>query len=282
LRMILLVSSAGLAWALFAFALVRWIKRRLLAEISAQVQAIGQGRLEGGDIMPRVSELAGVTRALNQARGRLRITAAEQEAKVEALELELNRDETTGVANRRYFLNEFRRALNVDLVDLVDPVDPDQAASAANAAANDVKPSHGHVMILHLCDLADVNSHMGRRPTDQWLTSVCQKIGDILQIPDPSQPLLARLNGADFAILLPESDMDTAMTLAERVRAELLRMRVPASEDALCRWIMSLADYGPGADISKVLTRLDQGLTRNEQTGSDKIAVMTSQTGIPT
>jgi len=137
-------------------------------------------------------------------------------------------------------------------------------------------------MILHLCDLADVNSHMGRRPTDQWLTSVCQKIGDILQIPDPSQPLLARLNGADFAILLPESDMATAMTLAERVRAELLRMRVPTSEDTLCRWIMSLADYGPGADISKVLTRLDQGLTRNEQTGSDEIAVMTSQTGIPT
>jgi len=102
LRMILLVSSAGLAWALFAFVLVRWIKRRLLTEISAQVQAIGQGRLEGGDITPRVPELAGVTHALNQARERLRITAAEQEAKVEALELELNRDETTGVANRRY------------------------------------------------------------------------------------------------------------------------------------------------------------------------------------
>jgi len=274
LRMILLVSIAGLAWMLFAFALVRWIKRRLLAEISAQVQAIGQGRLEGGDIAPSVPELAGVAQALNQARERLRITAAEQDAKVEALELELNRDETTGVANRRYFLNEFRRVLDGGL-------DPTADSAAATSGASGDPASHGHVMILHLCDLGDINQHMGRRPTDQWLTAVCQKIGAILQTADPSQSLLARLNGADFAILLPERDTAAAMLLAERVRTELLRTRIPVSEGVLCRWLMSLTDYDCGANISAVLTRLDQGLTRNEQTGSDKIAVMTSQTGTP-
>jgi len=265
LHLVALVMTAGLLWVAFALALVRWIKRRLLAQISDEVQAIGEGRLQAGDMTPRVSELSGVIQALNQARERLRITAAEQHAKVETLEFELNRDETTGVANRRYFLNEFRRALNVD---------PNQAGGETNGAASHAA---GHLMILHLRDLADVNRYMGRRPTDQWLTSVCQKISDILQTADSSrfhQFLLARLNGADFAILLPDSNNATTMMLAERIRTELLRMRVPAKEGALCRWLMSLTDYAPGADISQVLTRLDQGLTHNERTGSDQIAVM--------
>jgi len=265
LRMILLVVAAGLAWTFFAFSLVRWIERRLLFEISKQVQAIGRGQLQGGDIAPRVPELAGVAQALNQARARLRITAAEQEAKVEALELELNRDETTGIANRRYFLNEFRRALEA----AADPTaDPDNKVSVAQ----------GHVMILHLCDLAAINQHAGRRPTDQWLTEVCQTVNAALPAADLSpqcQPLLARLNGADFAILLPESDPASAMMLAEQIRTELLATRIASGENTLCRWVMSITLYTPGTTtISAVLTRLDQGLTRAEESGSDEVMLV--------
>jgi len=249
LRMIGLVVAAGLAWIAFAFMLVRWIKRRLLAEISKQVQAIGQGQLHGGDITPRVPELAGVARALNQARERLRITAAEQDAKVEALEIELNRDETTGVANRRYFLNEFRRALEAGA---------------------------GHVLILHLHDLAGINRHAGRRPTDQWLTTTCQRLGEILAAdPSQSQPLLARLNGADFAILLPESDQTAATELAGRIRTYLLTTRIASGEGELCRWDMSLGGYTPGTTISAVLTRLDQGLTQAEENGECEVVLVT-------
>jgi len=247
LRMVALISTAGLLWIVFAFALVNWIKRRLLAEISAQVQAIGQGQLQDSDMTAHVPEFAGVIDAINQTRERLRITAAEQDAKVEALEIELNRDETTGVANRRYFLNEFRRALEA---------------------------GHGHVMILHLCDLAEVNQYAGRRPTDQWLTSVCQQAGELLQLASDlalPQPLLARLNGADFAILMPEIPAGVAMALAERARAMLREARIARNESELCRWTLSLTDYDAGANISTVLTRLDQGLTRCEESGSDEV-----------
>jgi len=255
LRMIVLVLAAGLAWTAFAFGLVRWIKRRLLAEISAQVQAIGRGQLQGGEITPRVPELAGVAQALNQAREHLRITAAEQEAKVEALELELNRDETTGIANRRYFLNEFRRALG-----------------EADHASQD----SGHVMIMHLCDLAAVNQHQRRIATDRWLTSVCQRLDALASAAGlPQPPLLARLNGADFALLLPASQAALATTLAERIRSELHHTRI-AVDDAgtLCRWTLSLTDYAPGSNISAILTRLDQGLTRAEESGSDEVVVV--------
>jgi len=255
LRMIVLVVAAGLAWTAFAFGLVRWIERRLLGEISAQVQAIGRGQLQGHDITPRVPELAGVAQALNQARERLRITAAEQEAKVEALELELNRDETTGIANRRYFLNEFRRALG----------EGDGACQ-----------ERGHVMILHLCDLAAVNQHQRRIATDQWLTSVCQRLDALSTTAGlPQPPLLARLNGADFALLLPTCQPDLATMLAERIHAELRQTRIEVNEaGALCRWTMSLSAYTPGTHISAVLTRLDQGLTQAEESGSDEVVVV--------
>ena len=44
LKMVALVVGAGVLWALFAFALVRWIKNRLLREISEHVRSIGQAR----------------------------------------------------------------------------------------------------------------------------------------------------------------------------------------------------------------------------------------------
>jgi len=266
LRMILLVVVAGLAWTAFAFGLVRWIERRLLAEISEQVRAIGQGELHASDMTPRVPELSGVTQALNQARERLRLSAAEQDSRVEALEFELNRDETTGIANRRYFLNEFRRAL--------DPATPDQDSGASGTQA-----AGGHVMILHQRDLAEINRLMRRRPADQWLTSVCQQISHSLAVTDaPHRPqaLLARLNGADFAVLMPGTDITTATTLAGRVRSHLTQTRsAPMAKGAQCRWVMALSDYKPGDDISQVLTRLDQGLTRSEQAGSGAVAFIT-------
>jgi len=255
LRMVLLVLSAGLLWIVFAFALVRWIKRKLAAEIGAQVRAMGQGQLQESTHLPGVAEFAEVVQTIDEARAHLRISAAEQEAKVEALELELNRDELTGVANRRYFLNEFRRALS-----------PEGQTSAARI-------SQGYVIILHLRDLAKLNRHMGRRPADTWLSTVCQRLGALLS--EQPSALFARLNGADFAILLPVSEQAAAVQLAGRVRAELLRLRVPCDVgDALCRWTISLTDYAPGADISSVLTRLNEGLVQAENADSDEVALM--------
>lgn len=61
LRMIALVLGAGLIWALFAFALVGWIKNRLLREVSDHVRSIGQDS-PPQQMEARVPELSGVVR----------------------------------------------------------------------------------------------------------------------------------------------------------------------------------------------------------------------------
>ncbi len=122
--MIALVVGAGILWAVFAFMLVGWIKNRLLREISDHVRSIGQDS-PTEQVEARVPELSGVVQALNQTRERIHASVEEQNAKIESLELELNQDPVTGLPNRKYFVNEFRRALEAPA---------SQAAVASTAA----------------------------------------------------------------------------------------------------------------------------------------------------
>ncbi|WYX07884.1 LapD/MoxY N-terminal periplasmic domain-containing protein [Achromobacter xylosoxidans] len=161
LRMIALVLGAGLIWALFAFALVGWIKNRLLREVSDHVRSIGQDS-PPQQMEARVPELSGVVQALNQTRERVYASVEEQNAKIESLELELNQDPVTRLPNRKYFVNEFRRALD--------------AGPAAGPASARTGIDGGHVLVFRQRDLADLNRHMPREFIDQWLRTACERI----------------------------------------------------------------------------------------------------------
>jgi len=246
LKMIALVVGAGLLWALFAFALVGWIKNRLLREISDHVRKIGQ-HAPPEQVQARVPELSGVVQALNQTRERVYASAEEQNAKIESLELELNQDPVTGLPNRKYFVNEFRRAL--------------ESAPAAG----------GHVLVFRQRDLADLNRHMPREFIDQWLRTCCERVQATLASCGVGPALLARLNGSDFALLMPGAPAPQAMLIAERVRADLHASRIPVGEGHLCRWALAMADYAAGNPAGPVLARLDFGLMQAESAGSDQV-----------
>src|SRR5690606_23180164 len=96
--------------------LIRWLRRALQEEIAARVSAIAEGESSGDSVSedqaaPRIKELAQVRNIIESVRQRVRATADEQHRQIETLQLELNTDEVTGVANRKYFLNELRRTL---------------------------------------------------------------------------------------------------------------------------------------------------------------------------
>ncbi|ALM83282.1 LapD/MoxY N-terminal periplasmic domain-containing protein [Bordetella sp. N] len=254
LRMILLVVASGAVWALFAFALVRWIEKRLLAEVGEQMRAIGRGQW-GQRLAPRVPELSGITDALNQTRDQLRASADEQNAKIESLQIEVNRDPVTGLANRKYFINEFLREL-----------DPDRALTGPGASA-----PGGHILVFRQRDLGAINRHMPREFVDQWLRTLVERLRAMLENMQVGEPVLARLNGSDFALLLPHCSAPKAIMVAERLRAELRTARIPVGEGGLCRWVQALADYAPGAQVGDLLGRLDYALMRGESSGDDHV-----------
>ncbi|UAN03104.1 LapD/MoxY N-terminal periplasmic domain-containing protein [Achromobacter mucicolens] len=254
LKMIALVVGAGILWALFAFVLVGWIKNRLLREISDHVRGIGRDA-PGEQVEARVPELSGVVQALNQTRERIHASVEEQNAKIESLELELNQDPVTGLPNRKYFVNEFRRALET------------------RAAPGTSRVDGGHVLVFRQRDLADLNRHMPREFIDQWLRTACERIQGTLNRMHVAAPMLARLNGSDFALLLPGCAAPQAMMVAEQVRADLHASRIPVGEGHLCRWAQAMTDYGHGSQAGAVLARLDFGLMRAESAGNDQVVI---------
>ncbi|KRB16858.1 MAG: diguanylate cyclase, domain protein 9 [Achromobacter mucicolens] len=253
LKMIALVVGAGILWAIFAFVLVGWIKNRLLREISDHVRGIGRDA-PGEQVEARVPELSGVVQALNQTRERIHASVEEQNAKIESLELELNQDPVTGLPNRKYFVNEFRRALET-------------------RAAGTSRVDGGHVLVFRQRDLADLNRHMPREFIDQWLRTACERIQGTLKRMHVAAPMLARLNGSDFALLLPGCAAPQAMMVAEQVRADLHASRIPVGEGHLCRWAQAMTDYGHGSQAGAVLARLDFGLMRAESAGNDQVVI---------
>ena len=255
-RMAGLVVTAGLAWALFVVLLLQWFRRVLQQEISAQVQAIG---LDGGQAessgagsssarppaKAAVAELVPVLSAIADTRERVQATALEQMARIESLELEVNRDPVTQLPNRKYFVNELRRAL-----------------SGADGGA-----AHGYVMLFRQRDLLALNTQMTRASADAWLTSVGEHVQQVLRDHAEGSPQIARLNGSDFVVLMPALAGPQAMTLVQQIRQVLLSMRIMLSGGHWCRWSFALTDYSPSSSVTGVLSRLDYGLMRAESSG---------------
>ncbi|WP_427185195.1 LapD/MoxY N-terminal periplasmic domain-containing protein [Bordetella bronchialis] len=261
-QMILVIVAAGAVWALFAFVLVRWIEKRLLAEVGEHMLAIGRGQF-GGPLTARVPELSGITQALNQTREQLRATAEEQTARIESLEIEVNQDPVTGLANRKYFINEFLRAVDVD--------------AAKAAPRGEPLPESGHVLVFRQRDLAAINRHMPREFVDQWLAGLGSRMAALLDQFQLGGTLVARLNGSDFALLLPACTAPTAMLVAERLRSELREARIPVGEGGLCRWALAMTDYQRGAKVGDLLGRLDFALMRGESAGDDHVQLATDE-----
>ena len=244
-RMAGLVVAAGLAWALFVVLLLKWFRRVLQQEITAQVQAIdsrsGAAARPALPARAMVAELVPVLTAIADTRERVQATAQEQTARIESLELEVNRDPVTQLPNRKYFVNELRRALG--------------AASG------------GHVMLFRQRDLLALNAQMSRASADAWLTSVGENVSQVLKSHAEGGPQLARLNGSDFVVLMPALLGPQAMSLVQQIRQVLLSMRVTLNDGHWCRWSFALTDYSSSSSVTGVLSRLDYGLMRAESSG---------------
>ncbi|ANN78352.1 LapD/MoxY N-terminal periplasmic domain-containing protein [Bordetella flabilis] len=258
LKMILLIVAAGVCWAIFAFVLVRWIEKRLLAEVGEQMRAIGRGQF-GQTLRPRVPELSGITDALNQTRDQLRATSEEQSARIESLQIEVNQDAITGLANRKYFINEFLRELE------------------AGERPADAGEGGGHVVVFRQRDLAAINRHMPREFVDQWLSGLGRRVAALLEQLQLNHVLIGRLNGSDFALLLPGCTAPNAMLVAERLRNELREARIPVGEGGLCRWALAMTDYARGDRVGELLGRLDYALMRGESAGDDHVQLATDE-----
>ncbi|MQP64590.1 diguanylate cyclase [Niveispirillum sp. SYP-B3756] len=181
--------------------------------------------------------------ALTQTRAEL-LAANERLSRLAAL------DPLTGLANRRQFQERLRQ---------------DLAQHRRYGAA-------GVLVVLDLDYFKQVNDTYGHATGDLVLMEAAERMATSLRPSD----LAARVGGEEFAVLLPDSDIGTGVTVAERLRATLADLVVFAPDGRPVRITASIgvaAWQHDDRDERDLLERADQALYAAKHAGRDNIRI---------
>lgn len=224
-----------------------------LKTVVDQAVAITQRRFVTVDV-PRVPELRQLAVAMNEAVGRLKSMFEDEAGRLEQVRQEANFDALTGLVNRSHFMARLRSAVEAE-----DSVG-------------------GVVLMIRLTDLAGINRRLGRAATDDLLKLTGGVISRVAQ--NQVKSVAARLNGADFALLVPgESD---SLALAHALMHLLVQEAAPFVEVSGTASI-GVGRFVRGEDLGGLLARVDGALASAESAPANSIheAVLTGGSDSP-
>jgi diguanylate cyclase (GGDEF)-like protein len=159
-------------------------------------------------------------------------------------------DPLTGLANRRQFQERLRQ---------------DMAQHRRHGTP-------GSLVMLDLDHFKQVNDTHGHATGDLVLMEAADRVKAALRPSD----VAARIGGEEFAVLLPDSDIGNAVTVAERLRSALTELVVFAPDG---RPVSVTASIGVAAwqhddrDERDLLERADQALYAAKHAGRDNIRI---------
>ena len=234
------VSRQAFWWILgigaASFILIFVVLRLALAPLNAmEGLALGISNRRFGVLkkLPWARELRRVAHALNTMSLTVERMLGEQTSLAERLHLKAYVDGVTGLANGR----DFRERLD-HLLDAPEEF------------------SNGALLFVHLDPLQEFNDTHGHSAGNSLLQRVAQRLAGMCQTYAAS--LLARMNGAEFAILVPDMEANEAKELGGRVVAALEGISLPGEMPlgvyvgiALCR---------PNEGVAALLSKADGAL----------------------
>jgi two-component system, chemotaxis family, response regulator WspR len=195
------------------------------------------------------------TRAGRRREADLRLRLQEATVELEQanarLEEMATRDELTGIRNRRYFLEqldlEWRRAMRTR-----EPVSLVVADIDSFKALND---TYGH---------AEGDSSLAR--VAACMRAAARRAADCV----------ARIGGEEFAILLPGTGAEGAVTFAERVRRDVEALRIPNARSRVCPTLtislgVSTTRPKPADGSPALAAAADRGLSRSKSAGCNRV-----------
>ncbi|HZG21200.1 MAG TPA: GGDEF domain-containing protein [Herbaspirillum sp.] len=252
--LLVLVVGLTLLACLFFQLLVVLIRRRVvqpLVRATDLVAGLVEGKLE--QEIPETrhrDEIAGMMRALRVLKQRMRertSLAAEREALITQLQTSSNTDFLTGILNRRAFF-----------------------AQAAQQMA--VAERYGRPLAVLLFDIDHfkrINDTHGHQAGDLVLRGAAQTAAALLRKVD----VLARYGGEEFIILLPESGLEQAGSVAEKLRAVLALTEFDSEQGQRIRFTASfgVAALQGGEGLDEMIRRADLALYRAKRSGRNRV-----------
>lgn len=210
------LALVGLLAAALAAAVLRRIRRPLQATVE-QAQALVERRFVIA-AEPRVPELRQLSRAMNAMVQRLQAVFGEQGAQLELLRREAQADALTGLAHRAHFM-----------------------AALASLRQREDAPAHGALLLLRVRDLAGLNRELGHAATDALLCTLAQALR-ALPAAQAEAAQAGRLNGCDFALLVPHAEPASAAEELQRgVKAAMAAWPTASTAIGAVYWQPALA-----------------------------------------
>ena len=114
-----------------------------------------------------------------------------------------------------------------------------------------------------------INDQHGHDIGDETLRALAACVQPLLRAGD----IVGRLGGEEFAVILPETDLAAASTVAERLRTAIAAMRLPTAIPAIrCTCSFGVATSTDGAlDLEALLRHADKALLRAKRAGRNRI-----------
>jgi diguanylate cyclase (GGDEF)-like protein len=247
-EMALALAAAGLVGGYLGSLVLRRLKGPLGAVIE-QAKAITLRRFVTIE-EPKVPELRQLAAAMNTTVVRLKSMFDEEADRLETVRQEANCDALTGLANRSYFMARLRETV---------------AAEDSNGGA---------VFIARLANLATVNQNLGREATDELLRAYGEVLAEMAR--KHPEGLAARLNGADFALLVPA--LASPLEAAEQLLQSLIQVASAFLPEHPSTWL-GCGHFPRGIETATILAQVDAALAAVEAEGRNGVRFVDMRQG---
>jgi diguanylate cyclase (GGDEF)-like protein len=173
----------------------------------------------------------------------------EQKVLEERLRDLATKDELTGIYNRRHF---------IELAEI-------------ELSRSRRKTAPTSLAMLDIDHFKLVNDHFGHAVGDRALLEVARAMKETLRVSDIS----ARIGGEEFVLLLPETTLEGALAVTERLRERIGRAEIPIGDGRVARITVSagVAELFATEGLDGLMKRADDALYLAKERGRDRSVV---------
>lgn len=138
------------------------------------------------------------------------------------------------------------------------------------------KKMHMSVIKLNIDYYYEFNTHYGQEAGDRYLREIARMLA--AEISHKSQ-MIARLNGAEFAILLPGMNCEDAKAMALRMMAELANMKIEHLKSRVASQLTMSVGLGyqmvrKNTTSRDILIRVDTALKLAKEKGRNRLEIL--------
>ena len=171
-------------------------------------------------------------------------------ANLEQLERLANYDSLTGLYNRGAILRKLEEQIN---------------------HARRYKEEFS-LSLMDIDHFKKVNDRYGHLIGDEVLEKVAELVREDVRIADS----VGRYGGEEFIVVLPKTDLPSAVIVAERIREIIEATEMTASEGKVLSVTVSqgLCGYREGDDKGSLISRADEALYRAKETGRNRVETL--------